>query len=643
MKYRPEIDGLRALAVVPVILFHAGFHSFSGGFVGVDVFFVISGYLITSIILAELEDGRFSIVNFYERRARRILPVLFFVMAACFPFAWFYLMPVDMKDFIQSLLAVSTFSSNILFWLESDYFDTAAELKPLLHTWSLAVEEQYYIFFPLFLMFTWRMGKAWVLATLVLIFLVSLGMGQWGAYHSPTAAFYLLPTRGWELLIGVFAAFYFNRQVPVLTNVWLNNLLSLAGLSLIGFSIFAFDETVPFPGVFALVPTVGTLLIILFAQQGTLVNRMLSLKLFVGIGLISYSAYLWHQPIFAFVKYTSFTEPSAELMISLCMGIGLLAYLSWRFVEKPFRNKSVYSRQFIFTSSAVVTMAFISTAGILNLSDGFKSRDIYARSMIGGYQPDNRELGADSWRYLRELSGDENYGVEQNRYDRTLWFDESDKRIRLLLVGNSHSKDMFNVLTSSEMTMSQFQVARFGAEISNIDDNLFESPNYRLADVVMFVSQYKPMDLDVFGQVIERAISDGKRTALVKNIYEFEEFGQRTYADFLFNLLLKNDGAENISSGDIHKINQKHFEQFLERDPSQYRKQINTEINTMALKYDQVLVLDRMDYVCDRPKEVCYAITDSYHKLFYDYGHHTVEGAKFFGSRIDSVNWLMAL
>jgi len=643
VKYRPEIDGLRALAVVPVILFHAGFHSFSGGFVGVDVFFVISGYLITSIILAELEDGRFSIVNFYERRARRILPVLFFVMAACFPFAWFYLMPVDMKDFIQSLLAVSTFSSNILFWLESDYFDTAAELKPLLHTWSLAVEEQYYIFFPLFLMFTWRMGKAWVLATLVLIFLVSLGMGQWGAYHSPTAAFYLLPTRGWELLIGVFAAFYFNRQVPVLTNVWLNNLLSLAGLSLIGFSIFAFDETVPFPGVFALVPTVGTLLIILFAQQGTLVNRMLSLKLFVGIGLISYSAYLWHQPIFAFVKYTSFTEPSAELMISLCMGIGLLAYLSWRFVEKPFRNKSVYSRQFIFTSSAVVTMAFISTAGILNLSDGFKSRDIYARSMIGGYQPDNRELGADSWRYLRELSGDENYGVEQNRYDRTLWFDESDKRMRLLLVGNSHSKDMFNVLTSSEMTMSQFQVARFGAEISNIDDNLFESPNYRLADVVMFVSQYKPMDLDVFGQVIERAISDGKRTALVKNIYEFEEFGQRTYADFLFNLLLKNDGAENISSGDIHKINQKHFEQFLERDPSQYRKQINTEINTMALKYDQVLVLDRMDYVCDRPKEVCYAITDSYHKLFYDYGHHTVEGAKFFGSRIDSVNWLMAL
>lgn len=147
MNYRREIDGLRALAVVPVILFHAGFETFSGGFVGVDVFFVISGYLITTIILAELEQEKFSIVNFYERRARRILPALFLVMLVCIPFAWFWLLPSDMKDFSQSLVAVSVFASNILFWQESGYFDTAAELKPLLHTWSLAVEEQYYVLF----------------------------------------------------------------------------------------------------------------------------------------------------------------------------------------------------------------------------------------------------------------------------------------------------------------------------------------------------------------------------------------------------------------------------------------------------------------------------------------------------------------
>ena len=643
LKYRPEIDGLRALAVIPVILFHAGFHIFSGGFVGVDVFFVISGYLITSIILVEMEQGRFSLVNFYERRARRIMPVLFFVMAACFPFAWLYLMPVDMKDFIQSILAVSTFSSNILFWLESDYFDTAAELKPLLHTWSLAVEEQYYIFFPLFLMFTWRMGKTWIVTVLFVVFLLSLALGEWGSYKMPTAAFYLLPMRGWELLIGVFAAFYLSRHTPNAAYIGLNNVLSLSGLALICFAIFAYDESIPFPGLYALVPTVGTVLIIVFAQQGTLVNRILSQKIFVGIGLISYSAYLWHQPIFAFVKYRSFTDPSAGLMLSLCVGVLVLAYLSWRFVEKPFRNKSAYSRRFVFTFTGVTTSIFLIGGSLLNLSDGFKSREIYAQLKVGEYQPDNRELGAESWSQLRALGGDAEYGVDNNAFDTTLWFDDADPRVRLLIVGNSHSKDIFNVLTSSGQTMEQFQIARFGSEIFNLDKRLFDSPNYGVADVIMFVSQYKTQDIEVFGSVIEQVIEDGKKVSLVKNIYEFEEFGHRTYADFLFNLLLQNEGAENITASDIQKVNNKHFQQFQHRDPGQFRKQLNSKIDDITMKYKQVVVLDRMDYVCDRSKEVCYAITESYQKLFYDYGHHTLQGARFFGSRIERVNWLGAL
>ena len=159
MKYPAEIDGLRALAVVSVILFHAGFELFNGGFVGVDAFFVISGYLITTILIENIENKRFSIVNFYERRARRILPALFFVMLVCIPVAWMWMLPNQMKDFSQSLVAVSLFASNILFWRESGYFATAAEEKPLLHTWSLAVEEQYYVLFPIFLILTWRFGK----------------------------------------------------------------------------------------------------------------------------------------------------------------------------------------------------------------------------------------------------------------------------------------------------------------------------------------------------------------------------------------------------------------------------------------------------------------------------------------------------
>src|SRR5690606_34525374 len=185
MNYRREIDGLRALAVLPVLLFHAGYETFSGGFVGVDVFFVISGYLITALMLAEFEQGKFSIVSFYERRARRILPALFLVLFVSILLAWFCLAPRDMKDFSESLAAVSVFTSNILFWRQSGYFDTAAELNPLLHTWSLAVEEQYYILFPLFLMLAWKLGKLRIYIILGLVFVSSLAIAQWGVYFKP--------------------------------------------------------------------------------------------------------------------------------------------------------------------------------------------------------------------------------------------------------------------------------------------------------------------------------------------------------------------------------------------------------------------------------------------------------------------------
>lgn len=216
MQYRKEIDGLRAIAVLPVILFHAGFEYFSGGFIGVDIFFVISGYLITTIILTEKEQQNFSLVNFYERRARRIIPALFVVMATTVIFSWFWLPPSFMEDFSQSLVAVSFFSSNILFWHETGYWGVENELKPLLHTWSLAVEEQYYVLFPLFLMLMWRFKKRWIFVSFLIFSLASLFVSHWAAYNKPTANFFLLPTRGWELAIGAGIAFYFLYRKPML-------------------------------------------------------------------------------------------------------------------------------------------------------------------------------------------------------------------------------------------------------------------------------------------------------------------------------------------------------------------------------------------------------------------------------------------
>ena len=335
MKYRVEIDGLRAIAVLPVILFHAGFELFSGGFVGVDVFFVISGYLITTILLKEIEEKRFSIINFYERRARRILPALFFVMLVCVPFACFWMTPGQLKEFSQSLMAVSLFVSNVLFWRQSGYFDNTSEEKPLLHTWSLAVEEQYYLVFPLFLVIFRRFGRNKVLWGIVVIAIFSFIASELGWRLSPSANFYLAITRAWELLIGSLVAFSVSRH-----GVAANNGLSLLGLLLIAVPIFLYDATTPFPGVYALPPVLGTALVIKFAEKTTLTAKLLSWKVFVAIGLISYSAYLWHQPLFAYARLYSTEVLSQLTMLLLALSSLILAGFTWNLLNNLLEVKA---------------------------------------------------------------------------------------------------------------------------------------------------------------------------------------------------------------------------------------------------------------------------------------------------------------
>ena len=367
MNYRREIDGLRAVAVVPVILFHAGFPLFSGGFIGVGVFFVISGYLITSILVAEREAGVFSIARFYERRARRILPALLVVMFVCVPIAWFTMLPSDVSDFTNSVVAVSAFSSNFLFWKTSGYFDTANELKPLLHTWSLAVEEQYYLLFPVLLVLFWNLGRRRMMALFAVLGVISLVMAQRLSTTQPATAFYLLPTRGWELLVGVLTALHFQNKpdttVAGTKAIPWEELMGVLGFALITYAVFAFDRQTPFPGVYALIPTVGTALLILFASQRTLVGKLLGCGPLVGIGLISYSAYLWHQPLFAFVRYKSVETPDALTLNLLSLLAFAMAYVSWRYVEQPFRRR--LSKGALFRSLGASYAAMLSLAAAM--------------------------------------------------------------------------------------------------------------------------------------------------------------------------------------------------------------------------------------------------------------------------------------
>lgn len=456
MRYRAEIDGLRAVAVVPVILFHAGFELFGGGFVGVDVFFVISGYLITSIILAEMEDDRFSLLKFYERRARRILPALFFIMLVSVPFAWGWLVPRDMKDFAESLVAAATFSSNFLFWSESGYFDTAAELKPFLHTWSLAVEEQYYIVFPLFLMAAWRLGRRWILVILAGVFVLSLGLAHWSTvYGSDQGAFFLPSTRFWEILVGVFIAFHARKTASAFSNPVLNQSLSLLGLALITVSVFAYDKHTPFPSLYTLLPTVGTALVILSAVPGTFANALLSRRAIVGVGLISYSAYLWHQPLFAFARHYTVSEPGLPVMISLCVAVLPLAYLTWRFVEHPFRQKQNFTRSFVFSSSAALMVLFISGGLTGHITKGF--RDIWLARQTPLIQQTHAVIYTKKSRHDFGTGDDGKQDDGKCRFAIDVLNDETRERLLachkmfgsgFAILGDSHAIDLFGLIIS---------------------------------------------------------------------------------------------------------------------------------------------------------------------------------------------------
>ncbi len=379
MLYRKEIDGLRALAVLAVMFFHAHFSWASGGFVGVDVFFVISGYLITQIIVSQLQGGTFSLMQFYERRARRILPALFAMLLICLPLAWLIIInPEDFKDFCKSLLAVALSISNILFWKESGYFDSSTALKPLLHTWSLAVEEQYYLIFPFFMLVVWKAGiKHIVWLTLILV-LMSLLFAQWGSAHQPVFNFYWLPSRMWELLAGavipiVFAGFPKMRASLQLCSGVVAQTLGMLGIILILSSVLMMNEHLLWPSFWTLIPVLGAVLILLFASSATLAGQILSARPLVAIGLISYSTYLWHQPLLAFARY-QFDNLTLMHRLSMVLGALLLGGLSWKFIETPLRDKNRFTTKQIFVSAFVFIVFFVSVGLAGYLKSGFLYR-----------------------------------------------------------------------------------------------------------------------------------------------------------------------------------------------------------------------------------------------------------------------------
>lgn len=379
-RYRPEIDGLRAIAVLAVVLFHAGF-GLPGGYVGVDVFFVISGFLITSLIWKDLESERFTFANFWERRARRIAPAMVVVTIATLVAGWFLLLPSDFENLGRASASQAAFFANIHYCLSLNYFAGIADEKPLLHTWSLAVEEQFYLIVPFLL---WRMfrfaalrTRAAVISILSVGFALSFAVSLYTTHNHGKAAFYLLPPRAWELLLGSLIAFFPYPQ-RCLRHRSLREVASLTGLALIFIPIFFYTRSTPFPGLAALPPCLGAALVIWVngpIDAPTAVARLISIRPLVFIGLISYSLYLWHWPLLAFSKYLAIA-PLSEGHRAVLVGLGFLfAILSWRYVETPFRTRTLGATRKSVFAFAGTGLVLVLASGLLCIAmKGFPQR-----------------------------------------------------------------------------------------------------------------------------------------------------------------------------------------------------------------------------------------------------------------------------
>ena len=432
--YRPEIDGLRAVAIIPIVLFHAGYETLSGGYVGVDVFFVISGYLITSIILNQLDQNRFSFLDFYNRRAKRILPALFLVLLVSIPFAVALMLPSALKDFGRSLISVATFSANFYFRNSTDYFAPAANQIPLLHTWSLAVEEQFYLLYPASLYLLWRKNRRHALLILGIAAMISFALSLIGSRNFPISNFYLLPTRAWELLLGAIAVLLERKSSAIhLDKTLVADGLSLVGLGSIVYSVFALDDQMAFPGAYALFPVVGSFLFILYSRNGVLSRELLSAKPVVYVGKLSYSLYLWHFPVIAFAGFFRLVKEIDVGPVPLILLTVALSVLSFNLVENPVRHSRLKKHKLI-AASALGSFAFLALGYTI-----FNETDFYRK-----YNERQIRFMASLSEPSREQSWDKCSNAE---IDKPCVAGDTDAATRVVLFGDSHAFTLFHPLS----------------------------------------------------------------------------------------------------------------------------------------------------------------------------------------------------
>ena len=638
INYRPEIDGLRAIAVLFVILYHAEISLynkiiFQFGFIGVDIFFVISGYLITSVIFKELNlTKNFSFLNFYERRARRLLPALFFVMLSSLPLAWFYLLPNSFLDYSKSIIYSVFFSSNFYFHFTGlEYGAPDSLLKPFLHTWSLSVEEQFYIIFPILLVICFKYFKKYLLNAILILFFLSLFSAEWSARVNPSANFYFLYSRMWELLAGSLLYYYEIVKESRCKNEFLNKTGSLFGLILIIIYSLIYNKNFLHPSMSTLLPVVGTCLIIWFSNKKQLITSVLSSKPFVGVGLISYSLYLWHYPIFAIARSKDST-PSEYDKFEWIILTFILSIITFFLVEKFFKNRVAFSKKKLAISLTTFVMLIISFNSYVVLKDGFK----FKLQITKDYSLDN-ESYKNEWLAFVEKIGMPKFSDAKNK--------------KVLIVGNSHGNDTFHLFylnkelfKSYDFSIINVHVACFYDFLKRKSNNdlplyckqVFANKDYQLveklflkSDLIILSTKWFDKDIEKLDNLIKKLKRENKKVYLLNNALEVNTKIRRGF--HILDFFVLNNNRLPLDK-ELNEIEKQTFKQL------KNTKKINKILKKIA-KDNDIRILLKEDYLCNFEKKTCEVFTDNNKKISWDYAHYTLDGAKYLGRKIHQSNW----